>query len=237
MLAELQMLLSVVDYQKVQQSDFIRAIETDNCLRKRSGKTRSLTCRHLVDLYSLDPTLAIFRTLLFFWNRDTASQPFYALLCAYSRDPLLRLSAPLIHERAEGQRVHRAEVENLIEDTFPGRFSANTLKSTAQNINATWTSSGHLLGRATKVRKRPLAGIGAVSYALLLGYLNGLRSEALFKSEYMLLLDCTTETAIDLASQASRRGWLVFKRLAKVMEVSFPDLLTEQEVSWTREQD
>lgn len=235
MLRELQLLLSVVNNPNAHRADYTHAIEADNCLRKRSGKTRSLTARHLIDLYSLDPALTIFRTLLFFWERDEVSQPLLALLCAYSRDALLRLSAALVLEHAEGSRVYRAELEGLIEDTFAGRFSPSTLKSTAQNINATWTNSGHLVGKAVKVRKRAVAGIGAVSYALLLGYLNRLRGEALFESEYMLLLDCPTDRAIDLTAQASQRGWLVFKRLAKVMEISFPDLLTEQEVSWTRE--
>jgi hypothetical protein len=73
-----------------------------------------------------------------------------------------------------------------------------------------------------------------VSYALFLGYLNGVRGEALFHTEYAKLLDCSMERAIELAEDASRQGWIVFKRVGTVIEVLFPNLLTEEEMEWIR---
>jgi hypothetical protein len=72
--------------------------------------------------------------------------------------------------------------------------------------------------------------------ALFLGYLHGARGQLLFDSEYMRILDCSSDKAIELAESASRRGWIVFKRIGNVIEVQFPNLLSQQEQEWVREQ-
>ena len=123
-----------------------------------------------------------------------------------------------------------------IEQQEPGRFSPVTLASTTRNLLSTWTKSGHLLGKSGKRRSRAIATPGAVAYALLLGYLTDNRGKNLFATEYMNLLDCSTEQAIELAEEASRRGWIVFKRVGTVMEVLFPNLLNLKEQEWIREQ-
>ena len=130
----------------------------------------------------------------------------------------------------------REDLEEFLDSKEPGRFSKATLKSTAQNINSTWTQSGHLKGKVKKVRSRAKATSGSTAYALLLSYLEGTRGEALFSSEYTKLLDCSSERAIELAEEASRRGWIVMKRVGRVIEVLFPYLLTEQEKEWIGEQ-
>lgn len=236
MLQELSALLSYVDDPKASRADYVKAIEDDNCLCKRSAKTRVLTVRHLSTLYALDPSVTISRALLYFWNRDADGRPLLALLCAYSRDALLRMSCPFMQQFAEGSNFSREALEEFIEDLEPGRFSKATLKSTAQNINSTWTQSGHLSGRVRKIRSRANPTPGAVAYALFLGYLAGARGTSLFQTEYAKLLDCSSERAMDLAEDASRRGWIVFKRIGDVMEVHFPNLLTAQEMEWIREQ-
>jgi hypothetical protein len=236
MLEELGALLSFVNNPDAAKIDYLNVIDTENCLGKRSGKTRILTYRHLVELYSLDPSTILFRALLSFWQRDPAGQPLLALLCAYSRDSILRSTAPFILAASEGNTIRREGLEDYIDEQEPGRFSKATLKSTAQNINSTWTKSGHLAGRVRKVRSRAVATPGAVSYALLLGYLTGARGESLFHTDYVRLLDCTFERAVSLAEDASRRGWIVFKRVGDVIEVLFPSLITTQEMEWIREQ-
>ncbi len=235
MLLELRALLSYVDQVEAAQAEYLQAIQTANCLAKRSGKTRTLTYRHLVDLYALDPRFMLFRTLRLFWQRDSAGQPLLAALCAYTRDPIFRASAPCVQSIREGDTLTRESLESFIEQQWPGRFSKATLKSTAQNINSSWTQSGHLTGRARKLRARARPTPGAVSFALLLGYLNGLRGESLFTSDYTRLLDASFEQAIDLAQDASRRGWISVKRVGQVVEVLFPNLITTQEMEWLRE--
>lgn len=236
MLGDLEHLLNYISDPDATKRIFIQAIETDNCLRKRSIRTRKLTARHLAALYSLVPQTTIFRTFLFFWRRDREGQPLLALLCAFARDTLLRMSAPCVLSIGEGDIMRREALEEYIDAMEPGRFSKATLKSTAQNINSTWTQSGHLKGKVKKVRSRAKATPGSTAYALFLGYLQGIRGEALFSSEYAKLLDCSVDRAIELAEEASRRGWIVFKRVGRVIEVLFPHLITEQEMEWIREQ-
>ncbi|MGI6304241.1 MAG: hypothetical protein ACOX52_24800 [Verrucomicrobiota bacterium] len=237
MLDELTALLAFVGDPAADRSVYAYAIKAENCLGKRSFKTRQLTYGHLVDLYALAPSRLLFRALVHFWERDVAGRPLLALLCAYARDAHLRATAPFIREIPEGAGITRPDLEEFIEARESGRFSKATLRSMAANINSTWTKSGHLLGRVKKVRTRALPTPGSVSYGLLLGYLSGIRGKALFQSEYAKLLDCAFEEAIPLAEAASRKGWIVFKRIGDVMEVQFPNLIKPEEMEWLREQD
>ena len=236
MLAELDTLLAHVDNPEAETTVYRQLIVDENCLGKRSVKTRTLTYRHLADLYALDQTKILFRALRYFWNRDSAAKPLLSLLCAYARDPVLRSSAPFILKHPEGMPVVREALEEFIDCQDAGRFSKATLKSTAQNINSTWTQSGHIFGRVRKIRACAKPSVGSVSYALLLGYLTGARGQTLFQTEYTKLLDCNPDRAIELAGKASRKGWIVFKHVGNVIEVLFPNLISQEEVEWLREQ-
>lgn len=236
MLDELALLLRYVDHENASKDEYLRAVEEDNCLAKRSGKTRRLTYRHLAELYSLDTAHILFRALRNFWKRDEAGRPLLAILCAYARDSIFRSTAPFILKYPEGTVISRESLEEFIDIQEPGRFSKATLKSTAQNINSSWTKSGHLNGKVKKIRIHPEPTLGSVSYALLLGYLTGARGQELFRTEYIKLLDCPREKAIELAEEASRKGWINFKRVGDVIEVLFPNLINQQEQEWLGEQ-
>jgi hypothetical protein len=236
MLADLQRLLSCFGDTNTDHENYLKAIEDENCLHKRSGRTRTLSARHLSELYALDRSVTVFKGLRYFWNRDPQGQPLLALLCAYARDPLLRFSAAYILKTPEGTELARADLASVLEERFPGRFSSNTASSIIRNLSSTWTQTGHLVGRVKKVRQRATATVGSLSYALLLGYLSGLRGVELLSSEYVRIIDCNVDRAIDLGTQASQRGWLDFKRISNVIDVSFPNLLSEDEVRTSREQ-
>ena len=66
--------------------------------------------------------------------------------------------------------------------------------------------------------------------------ISGLRGESLLKSDFTRMLDCSFEKTIELAEDASRRGWISLKRVGQVVEVLFPNLITAQEMEWLREQ-
>lgn len=223
MVAELDALFEAVPA-GAPREQYITAIKEDNCLAKRSGRTRLLTLGHLVDLYGLDPAIPVFAGLRYFWQRDAQGHAQLALLAASARDAVLSLVAPHILELPEGSVVSREQVEEIISREMPDRFSPATLKSTAQNINGSLTKSGHLQGRVKKVRTRLRPTPGAVGYALYLSWLEGARGEFLFKSDYCRLLGASEDLLMDLAVQAASRGWLVFKRIGDVIEVRFPDL-------------
>ncbi len=224
MVEELHRLLDVVQDPFAEREQYRIAIVEENALGKRSAKTRILTYRHLTDLYGLDPSLLVFRGLRFFWEREVDGQALLALQCAYARDALLRSSAPFIHSTPEGTTISRESMETHIETVFPNRFSAATLKSTAQNLNSSWTKAGHLSGRAVKIRRRANPTPGNAAYAVFLGYLAGLRGLSLFGSPYAKLLDCSAERSLELAQQAAQKGWISVNHIGDVFEVSFPSL-------------
>jgi len=235
MLEDLETLLSYVNNPDAVKDDYQRAIIEDNCLGKRSGKTRSISYTFILILYGLDPNIKLFRTMLYFWNRDPHSRPLLALLCAYSRDSLLRQSSSFIRQTSQGSRVNRQDMQEFIEKLHPERFSPATLSSLAQNLNSSWTKSGHLQGGTKKFRSKVSTCCASVCYALFLGHLAGLRGESLFKSEFCELLDSNQEDLMELAREGSRRGWISFKRISDVVEVQFPALLSAKESEWLNE--
>ena len=217
------------------KEEYVAQIVDQNCLGKQSFNTRKRTAEHLIELYTLDPKVNLFRNLLYFWARDVQSRPLLALLCASVRDSMLRETASKILELPEGSKPTLVEMEDAIEAMHPGRFSPRTLTSMAQNLRATWTYTGHLTGRVNKIRQRVFPTPGAVSYALLIGYLQGVRGMELFETEYIVMLDCSRDKALELAEQASARGWMVMKRVGNVVEALFPQLINEEEAGWLRE--
>ena len=156
-----------------------------------------------------------------------------ALLCACARDSLLRESA--IFNTPHHTVFSKETLENFIERKHPGRFSPKTLISTAQNLNASWTKSGHLCGVKRKIRTPPQATAGVAAMALLLGLLSGARGMRLFETEYFRLLECSLGASLDLAEEATHRGFMTLFRVQDVVEVHFHNLLNAQEKEWLRE--
>lgn len=236
MLKELRTLFDAVRETDTSKEEYCRIVVFENCLGKQTQNNRKYSASYLQDLYGLNPSLVLFRALRYFWTRDPDGIPLLAILCAYTRDGLLRASFPYIIGLTEGSQPNKSDLESIIDAYFPNRFSDTMIKSLVRNLLSTWTQSGHLAGRVRKVRSRAVPTPGSVSYALLLGYLMGVRGKALFETEYAKLLDCSFERAAELAENASRRGWIVLKRVEDVIEVLFPNLINAQEMEWIREQ-
>ena len=89
MLEELSQLMECLPADQREMPQIRLAIEEDNCLNKRSSKTRSLTLRHLHGLYGLDSAQLVFRGLCYFWDRDEPGRPLLALCASFARDALL----------------------------------------------------------------------------------------------------------------------------------------------------
>ncbi|ODU42545.1 hypothetical protein [uncultured Aquimonas sp.] len=212
------------------------AVVEANVLGKRSVSTRRLTWSHLVDLYGMSPDLLLFRALTWFWRLDPNGHPLMALSAALARDGLLADIAPFVLEFPQGAKVAREAVEAKLEELHPQRFSPATLKSVAQNINSSLTQSGHLHGRASKTRVCATATAGSVALALLLGYASGARGLELFRTRYMAVQDVPLSRAMELAEEATRKGWLDLKRVADVVEVAFPRIIRPDELKAIHEQ-
>ena len=225
MLAELGSLLDHVAAGAT-AGDYTKSIMDENILGKPTRAARQETARRLQALYGLDPHCTLFRLLRHFWAANPESRPMLAFLVAAARDPLLRETTPLVQEIPLGQLVPSGEIAKGLAEKYPQRFSTTTQLSTARNLASSWSQAGYLKGRAKKIRTRPHITPGVVAFALLLGYLRGLRGSLLLDCIWTRLLDCTMNTVTDLAMEASKQGWLRFKASGSVIEISFPGLLT-----------
>lgn len=206
-----------------------------NVLNKPTAKSRNLTFRHLVDLYSLDPAVPLFRIMRRLWPLDASAQPVLALQMSLARDPLLRLSLDHMIETPPGQSVARADVEGILKAPDPDRFSAASLKSFAQNINGSWTQAGFLKGRSRKVRSRPNVSYPNLVFALFQAYLEGVTGERLFQSKWCRCLARPQDDLEDLAVVAAQRGVIDYRQSGGVIDVRFPGFLTADEEQWRYE--
>ncbi len=229
MLADLSILLAAAPKQ-AKREDFNRLIVEENLLGKRTTSNRWLTARHLNDLYALDPGVAVFRLLRFFWEADAPSRPMLALLCAQARDALLRLSSRKVLETKPGETLTSEDFQDFVNRELPGRFSESMTRSLAQNVAASWAQAGFFKGKVNKVRTRPVVTPAVAAYALALGYLCGLHGQLLIESDWARLLDVQRDQVIRLAQEASKRGWLDFKGAGNVFEINFRQLLTPAEI-------
>ena len=89
MLSELSVLLDTIKA-SASAEIYSQAIIEDNLLRKQSVSNRKYTASYLVDLYSLNPDILLFRALRYFWEKDPKAHQLLGLLCAYARDSLLK---------------------------------------------------------------------------------------------------------------------------------------------------
>lgn len=231
MLAELRLLLDGNPVAAT-KSDYRSSIIDNNILGKPTQSTRQETAQRLSQLYGLDLSVTVFRLLRFFWTLDHQAQPLLALLCAMARDPLLRITVDPILQAAPGQVISKQEIERVIAQATPNRFSPSTLSAVARNASSSWTQSGHLRGRQKKIRTQPVVTVSNVAYALALGYLEGDRGQLLFETLWMKLLDIPNSKAITLVIEASRCGWLDYRGVGSIVEVRFPELLMSEEQKW-----
>jgi hypothetical protein len=212
------------------KEDFKHSIVEENILGKPTQSSRAKSYHHLVELYGMDPGLALFRALRTLGKADTNSFPLIAATCVYARDAQLRASFELIESKRDGQEIPRVEMEAHLEASFPERFSPAMKKSLAQNVNTSWTFCGHLEGRSKKIRRHPIAGYGAVTFAMFEGWLSGLRGEILLTSVYGRLVNAEPGTILHHLRQASTHQWLRLRSGGGVTEIDFSPLLTPSEI-------
>ncbi|MDP3480626.1 MAG: hypothetical protein Q8R88_12710 [Desulfoprunum sp.] len=225
MLSELQSLLSAVSGIR-ERSEYEHAALDDNCLGKQTLSTRTLSLQRLSELYALDPGVPLFRILRDLWNVSQEGQPQLALLLALARDPLLRMTATPVLNTAIGKEFARQEMTDALAEGTGGRFNESTLDKIVRNASSSWTQSGHLQGRARKFRQQIRATPAASAYAILLGYLQGIRGHNLFHSPWIKVLDLDDLEARERADDAKRLGLLDIKQSGSLVDITFPTLLT-----------
>lgn len=226
MFSELQSLLDSVPGD-VAPGDYKQAVLEANCLGKRTLSTRKLSLQRLSELYALDPSVPLFRVMRSLWQSNPDGRRQLALLVALSRDPLLRLTAAPVLQTPAGKEFARQDMTDALEAGTGGRFNNSTLDKIVRNASSSWTQAGHLQGRARKFRQMVRATPAAAAYALLLGYLQGVRGQNLFACDWVKVLDLDEQEARERADDAKRLGLLDIKQSGSLIDISFPKLLTE----------
>jgi len=224
--------LSTVLHQRPASSrraDYAKAIVEDNCLGKHTASTRKLSLQRLSELYALDPSVPLFRLLRVFWDADEKAHDQLALLTALCRDPLLRATASVVLQMKPGEEVARQRFTDVLRDAVAGRLNDSTLDKVVRNTASSWTQSGHLDGRSRKRRLRIQPTPASTGFALLLGYLLGVRGRDLFETLFARALDREMDELTFLATDAKRLGFLDMKSGGGMTVISFDLILTQQE--------
>jgi hypothetical protein len=223
-LAELRLLFDACPPAAASE-DYRTAVLHDNVLLKQTETTRRKTLRYLVQLYTLNPCVLIFRALRDLWYEDTTAQPVLTLLCAIARDPCLQASAAGILDALPNAPVTGAYLADKVAAQWPGRLNATTLATIGRNTASSWTQAGHLSGLVKKVRNTAQIRPTSTVYALLLAYLCGARGDALFHSPWTQLLDAPLQMLHEQTFLAAQRGWLEYRHAGAVTEIGFSHLL------------
>ena len=211
--------------QIAKNGDYRRAILDDNVLLKRTGAARKEAYVRLKRLYSLDPEILLFSVFRQLWDQEPQSQSLLTLLYAIARDPILRATTELVLDTPIGKALFASDFENVVSAKFPDQLNPNTLASIGRNTASSWTQSGHFKGRSQKERIQAISHSTTVTFALLFGYLCGQRGEVLFNTTWVRLLDSPVHELHAKAQLASKQGWLEYKKVAQVTEITFNHLL------------
>jgi hypothetical protein len=233
MYGELCSLMDLV-VEEPSKNEYLTAIIEHNALRKPTAATRKLTAQRLTELFSLDPNVPLFRVLRRFWNADVAGRPLVALLCALARDPLLRATAEPVLAMSPGEELSRQKMTDAVRLAVEGRLNDATLDKVVRNASSSWAQSGHLKGRTRKFRQAIHPTPLSTAYALILGYLAGLRGGRLFETIWTRVLDASSAELRNSATEAKRLGGLDLKTAGDVIEVGFSTVLTPEEIKESR---
>jgi hypothetical protein len=226
MVSSLQRLLAITPPDSPPAS-YRAAVMDENVLGKQTVSGREWAFRQLRRFYALNPQSLLFRALRDLWEHDKAGQPLLALLCALARDPVLRATVAVITATEPGAAVTSADFEAAIEAKFPSTYKEITRRTTAQKVASSWEQSGHLHQEkpGSKIRTRVCPTSANTVYALMLGHLEGVRGQAVFKTLWTRVLDQPVSHLIDLAALASREGLLEFRSAGGIVEVTFHQLM------------
>lgn len=233
MLEELGVMLAAVPLDGNREAYLHAAIE-ENVLGKPTVATRKLSVQRLSELYALDPQCPLFRVLRKIWEHGNSDRPLLALLCALARDPTLRATAEPVLAMAAGEELSRQRMTDAIRGAVGERLNDSTCDKVVRNASSSWAQSGHLHGRTRKFRQPIRPGAAAATYALVLGFLQGLRGSSLFNTLWTRVLCSTPGQIRDLAADGKRYGYLDMKIAGDIIDVSFSALLTNKEIQESR---
>jgi hypothetical protein len=197
------------------------AVVKDNVLGRSTHTGRLRTFRHLRELYLLDPGDVRFAAMRRLWDVDPAARPLLAGILAVTRDELLRASWPAVARALPGTTLTSEDLSHVVAETHAGALSPATIGKIGRNTGSCWTQTGHLSGRATKVRTTVDARPAAIAFAAYLGYLDGGRALGVLDNPWSRLLDLPDGGGLDALRRAHAAGLLDLQVAGRVVEVGF----------------
>lgn len=206
--------------------DYRRAVIEDNVLDRPTHQGRLRTLRHLREIFQLDASSApLFRAIREVFDLDADSVRVCSALVAYARDELFRASWPALKVPI-GDGVSSADLEAAVVALFPAALGKPTTAKVGRNVGASWTQTGHLMGRTNKKRARAAAGPAAVSFAVAVAYGIGLRGRFIPDSVWFDLLDVPADRRMDALLAAHRDGLITVRSAGHVLDVE-PGAISE----------
>lgn len=206
------------------ETSYRNAVVEQNVLGRPTQAGRLRSFRHLRELYLLDPRRLEFASLRLLWDLEPEARPLLAGTLAFTRDGLLRSSFSAVAAAAPGEPVTSADISAAVAIEQGAGLSEATLGKIGRNTGSCWTQTGHLRGRAKKVRVRVEAAPAAVAYAAFLGHASGARGLDVLTTPWAALLDLRPEDHLDALRSAHRRGLLDLQVAGNVVEVGFSRL-------------
>lgn len=209
----------------VNQNSFENAF-SDNVAGKLSKSSQQKTNRYLKQLYGFDMSDSYFASFFWYWkNADETDRPLIALLYAIRNDFHLAESIEVLNSTPVGEKVIIEELEKNITHRHQDRYSPATLRSLAQNIASSWKQAGFILGKVKNIRVEPDISFWVVSFALLLGYIEGKRGDFLLGSKYVKSLNLPDSKIRSLITEAAKRDILQYQHSGNVTTIIFSNLL------------
>lgn len=202
--------------------EYRKSVVEDNVLGRSTRAGRQRSFRHLRELYFLDPQRAEFTALRYFWGIDPSSYPLLAGVLAFTRDEVLRASFDAVADLPVGSGVTSTDLTAAVAAQFGNEMSESTLGKTGRNTGACWTQTGHLAGRAKKVRTDVEARPAAIAYAAYLGHLAGGRGLGVLDNPWSQILGLAPGRTVEALRDAHTQGLLDLLVAGNVVDVSFP---------------
>lgn len=199
----------------------------ENVVAKQTKVNIDKTNQLLRQLYTFDYQHAPFRAFAYFWSlASETDQRIMALLFALEREPLLAESADLVLHTRPGDSVTVEQLRADLDHRHPGRYNPGTARSVAQRLASSWKQAGYLAVKTLNQRLQPQPQRYAVTFALLLAYLNGDRGEFILRSPTAQALGLSEMALREAAADAARHDLLQYQASGVVTAFAFPQLIT-----------
>lgn len=204
-------------------NDFIQAID-NNAIGKKSQTALRNAKSKLLGIYSFDLKDPTFRFFLKFWEvTDLTERRLLTLLMALRKDNLLEKSIDFIHSVPVGTEVEKQPLLKYLSKYVD--YTDKTLKSSSRNIISSWKQAGFIGEGKSRLRTEPKITYQVVTYAIVLGVLDGLEGEFLVKSSYVQALGLPSEMLNQLLNEAKVNDLLKYQNTGGVVSISLTDKL------------